>query len=145
MNSDEKSIEEEITKIKKQTIKGLFTGFLVVFLSLIYWVYFHQSFLVSETSPSGGKEVIINEYGSDFLGGGYVKFYFKKDGKTVKTKMVSVDNIKESNHSERFNITWKDESEVLVGMTFEQSTKSLTYNFSNRNIEIDVSRQVKWK
>ena len=145
MNNDEKSIEEEIKMIKKQAIKVLFSGFLVALLGLIYWVYFHPSILVEGTSPLEKNEVIIKEYGNGPLNGGNVKFYFKKDGKTVKTKKVSVDNIKESNHRERYNFSWKNENEFSVGMRFEQSTKSLTYNFSNNSIEFNVDKQTKWK
>lgn len=127
--------------IKKQTIKGLFTGFLVVLLGLIYWVFLQPSILVAGTSPSGKNEVIIKEYGNGLIQGGNVKFFFKTDGKTVKTKKVRVENIRESNHSRRFSFYWENADEVSVEMNFESLGKSLTYNFSNSNIEIKENKE----
>ncbi|WP_339199127.1 hypothetical protein MKY27_07520 [Solibacillus sp. FSL R5-0449] len=63
--NSEKLIQGEIRAVKKQTLKVLGIGFMVILFFLIYWIYFEESFLVVESkSPDVDKEVIINEVGN---------------------------------------------------------------------------------
>lgn len=138
MFKDEIEIEEESRRIKKQTFIGLLIIFSVFFLIIIYWVYLHPTTLVESTSPSGEKEVIIKGHGNGLLGGGFVTVIIKKDGFTVKRKMVDVDLIRESNHGSRYNVGWQyDENVVRVGMSFTKSSKTLIYNYVTLDLEID--------
>ena len=117
-NSNENFIEADVKKRIKKTLKMLILGFFVAFFILlsyvVYWGFFEESLLTSKLSPSGKSEVVINEYGNDFVGGSdTIKIYFKQDGITKQTKKVDV-SLMESNHRERYNIVWLDENRVVV-------------------------------
>ncbi|AOH54559.1 hypothetical protein ABE28_009375 [Peribacillus muralis] len=134
-SSEDNIIKEEIRVTKRKTFKTLIFSLLAVLLvSLsygIYWIYFEQTFLTGSNSPDGNAEVEIYEYGNGLLRGSEaVKVYFSSDGKTIKTKKIRVDNLKESNHKERYNATWKNKENVTITMRFEKSTKTISYNFS---------------
>lgn len=138
MLKDEKDIEEETKKIKGQTIKGLLKMYSIFFILILYWVFLHPNNLVEKTSPSGEKEVIVKKYGRDLLKGGFVSIVIKEDGKTKRRKRVRVDNKTESNHSDRYSITWRDDENVVyVSMNFENSGKSLTYDYETSALKID--------
>ncbi|BAK16583.1 hypothetical protein SSIL_2160 [Solibacillus silvestris StLB046] len=53
--NNEKSIQEEIRAVKKQTFKVLGFGFLVILFFLIYWIYFEENLLVESKSPYADK------------------------------------------------------------------------------------------
>ncbi|MBD8033335.1 MULTISPECIES: hypothetical protein [Solibacillus] len=140
MNSPnkQKSIEEEIRDIKKQTLKVLTIIFLGILSSIIYWIYFEEDLLVESQSPFDDKKVIINEVGNWFIGGSNkIKIYFKEDGRTRNFKRVEVDNFRESNTKERYNIVWIDENRISIAMVFERSTQGLEYNFTTNSIEME--------
>ena len=145
MFKSEKEIEDESKRIKWRTITGLLKMYSIFFILIIYWVYFHPSTLVEQTSQSGEKEVIIKEHGNGLLGGGYITVVIKKDGNTVKRKRVGVELFFESNHKGRYTINWNHgESVVDVSMNFENTNKLLSYNYDTLNIEIkDEYRKVR--
>ena len=142
MFKSEQEIEEESRRIKKQTFIGILIIFSVFFLIIIYWVYLHPTTLVESTSSSGEKEVIIKGHGNGLLGGGFITVILKKDGKTMKRKVVKVDNATQSNHRERYTISWlyNEENIVRVTMNFQNSNKTLTYNYGTLDLEIETSR-----
>jgi len=63
-----------------------------------------------------------------------VKIYFKEKEGGVKTTKVSIANYIESNHSNRYKISWKDNNKVSIVMRFEYETKTLEYNFETGKI-----------
>lgn len=135
--NSEKSIQEEIRAVKKQTLKVLGFGFMVILFFLIYWIYFEESLLVESKSPDDDKEVIINEVGNWIIDSGTIKIYFKQDGKTRKVKKIDLDIRWEPNTKERYNVTWKDEeNKVSIAIEFEQSAQILEYSFYTNHIEI---------
>ena len=135
--NNEKSIQEEIRAVKKQTVKVLGFGFLVILFFLIYWIYFEENLLVESKSPYADKEVIINEVGNWIIDSGTIKVYFKQDGKTRKIKKIDLDILWESNTNERYNVTWKDEeNKVSIGIFFEQSVQFVEFDYYNNHVEI---------
>lgn len=77
-SNSEKLIQEEIRAVKKQTLKVLGFGFLVILFFLIYWIYFEESLLVESKSPDDDKEVIINKVGNWITDSGTLKFTLRK-------------------------------------------------------------------
>ncbi|MFL0582822.1 hypothetical protein ACH0B6_09625 [Solibacillus silvestris] len=135
--NNKKSIQEEIRAVKKQTVKVLGFGFLVILFFLIYWIYFEESLLVESKSPYADKEVIINKVGNWIIDSGTIKVYFKQDGKTRKIKKIDLDILWESNTKERYNVTWKDEeNKVSIGIFFEQSVQFVEFDYYNNHVEI---------
>ena len=137
MFKSEQEIEEESKRIKKRTFTGLLKMYSILFLIVFYIVYLHPNTLVEQTSPSGEKEVIVKSHGTGLLGG-FVTIVIKKDGFTVKRKIVNVGRGGKSHHRERFNIAWRyDENVVSVFMDFGNPSKRLVYNYETLDLEIE--------
>lgn len=143
LNNNDISAQEEIRKIKKQSLKVWIFWFLAFLLYLIYWVNFEEDTLVESKSPFGDREVIINEVGNWFLlDSDTIKIYFKEAGRTRNFKKVDVDNFRESNSKERYNIVWRDGGKVSITMVFEKSIQGLDYNFSTNTIEMGLKTPI---
>ncbi|MEK4080203.1 hypothetical protein [Solibacillus sp. FSL K6-1126] len=135
--NNEKSIQEEIRAVKKQTVKVLGFGFLVILFFLIYWIYFEENLLVESKSPYADKEVIINKVGNWITDSGTIKIYFKENGRTRNTKKIELEIFRESNHKGKYNIVWSVDNHVSIAMVFEKFIQSVDYNFSTNDIEIE--------
>lgn len=137
--------EEEIQQIKRNSFRFLlrmFLIFLVLILSFaVYWGFMKKIPVLEETSPNGTNEVEIVQLGNGFL---YInpsiKVYFKENGRVVKTKKTSVSNLMESNHQERYNVSWIGENKTSIMMKFESETKIMDFNFSTKKLELEVTK-----
>ena len=137
LNNKDKSIEEEIRTVKKQTLRVLAFGFVGILLFVIYWIYFEKSLIVESKSPDADREVIINEVGNWITDSGKIKVYFKENGRTRNIKKIDLDIFRESNHSGKYNIVWSGDDQVSIAMVFEKFIQSVDYNFSTNEIKLE--------
>lgn len=136
LNNKDKSIEEEIRTVKKQTLRVLAFGFVGILLFVIYWIYFEKSLIVESKSPDADREVIINKVGNWITDSGKIKIYFKENGRTRNIKKIDLDIFRESNHSGKYNIVWSGDDQVSIAMVFEKFIQSVDYNFSTNDIDL---------
>lgn len=136
LNNKDKSIEEEIRAVKKQTLRVLAFGFVGILLFVIYWIYFEKSLIVESKSPDADREVIINKVGNWITDSGKIKIYFKENGRTRNIKKIDLDIFRESNHSGKYNIVWSGDDQVSIAMVFEKFIQSVDYNFSTNDIDL---------
>ncbi|WIY59543.1 hypothetical protein [Bacillus arachidis] len=128
---------------KKNSI-GCFLTFLlsigIVIASIIYavyWVFFEEveTLLLKDASPNQLNQLDIRGIAHGHIWGDTeVKIYFTEKGKVVKTEKVRISNYLESNHPNRYKISWKGNTEVSILMRFEYATKTLEYNFETGKI-----------
>ncbi|MCZ2970804.1 hypothetical protein NYY93_27695, partial [Acinetobacter baumannii] len=64
----------------------------------------------------------------------YIKMYFKEKNKLVEKTKVRVANFNIINSSDLYEISWKDNTKVVIVMKFEYETKTLEYDFETGTI-----------
>jgi hypothetical protein len=138
--------EEEIQQIKRNSFRFLLRMFLIFFLLIllfsVYWGFIKKVPLLEEASPNGTNEIEIVQLGNGFP---YItpsiKVYFKENGRVIKTKKINVSNFMESNHQERYNVSWTGENKTSIMMKFELETKKMNFNFSTKKLDIEVTKK----
>lgn len=137
--------EQEIQQIKRNSFRFLLTMFLVFLLLIlafvIYWGGIKRIPILDESSPNGTNEVEIVQLGNGFpYISPSIKVYFKENGRVIKTKKINVSNFMESNHQERYNVSWTGENKTSIMMKFEFKTKDMNFNFSTKKLNLEVTK-----
>ncbi|MGQ0515545.1 hypothetical protein ACT453_28005, partial [Bacillus sp. D-CC] len=98
----------------------------------IYWLFFQENerLLVKNTSSNQANQIEITgiSYGHIF-DDKYIKIYFKEKNKLVEKTKVRVTNFNIVNSSDLYEISWKDNTKVVIVMKFEYETKSYSNVF----------------
>jgi hypothetical protein len=137
--------EQEIQQIKRNSFRFLLTMFLVFLLLIlafvIYWGAIKRIPILDEVSPNGTNEVEIVQLGNGFpYISPSIKVYFKENDRVKKTKKINVSNFMESNHQNRYNVSWTGENKTSIMMKFEFETKDMNFNFSTKKLNLEVTK-----
>jgi hypothetical protein len=108
---------------------------------VIYWGAIKRIPILDEVSPNGTNEVEIVQLGNGFpYISPSIKVYFKENDRVIKTKKINVSNFMESNHQERYNVSWTGENKTSIMMKFEFETKDMNFNFSTKKLNLEVTK-----
>ncbi|MEI4713874.1 hypothetical protein WAG26_00995 [Bacillus cereus] len=115
-------------------------GMSIIFILIlypIYWLFFQENEkpLVKNTSSNQANQIEITGISYGHLSDDkYIRMYFKEKNKLVEKTKVRVANFNIINSSDLYEISWKDNTKVVIVMKFEYETKTLEYDFETGTI-----------